>query len=485
MAFIHLPSRWLRYPAVPVEIGAGPYAPVAGFLFNNAKELRNLATRFDNAPVSGNPSVRVVNAQRALRFDGTGDYIDTGVTAYGGASLSAETGHAWSVVVSYAAGGGGVNASGTIIARAQNATTANRRLQIFLDSSAVEQSPTIVLRGTSNATDWRLGGLNTNEGGQHQVTVTWDGSNANGYGDGDRSASLSVGTATETPNISFGARSVATTPAFLLTGNICYCYFYDFPIPEGLARELWLHPYHQLTKLRSRIYVSAPASGAIAGSANLVFSNTGTLLGAGALAGAANLAFTNTGTLLGAGALAGSSALAFTNTGTLLGTGALAGASNLAFTNTGTLTGGAAGDIAGTVALSFTNTGTLTGAGALAGQSALGFSLSGTLTPPAVEATASGGWPILRRKLRRRKVPEKASIVVRRIAEEQTELLSLDEQQRLEHASRELVLAGLEASSAYLAAIAALRSRLIEQEIGTRLLALARADDEAAALLLL
>lgn len=115
----------------------------------------------------------------------------------------------------------------------------------------------------------------------------------------------------------------------------------------------------------------------------------------------------------------------------------------------------------------------------------------GTALPPVVVplAPVTGGWPIprpgrIRHRIETAELPPKVADAVRRIAKQQVEILSLDEQQRLEHASRELLLTGLAVESAYLLAIAALRERLIDEELRERF-ALLAADDEAAAILLL
>ena len=124
----------------------------------------------------------------------------------------------------------------------------------------------------------------------------------------------------------------------------------------------------------------AAASGAIAGTAGITFSGSGSLTGDGALTGTAALAFGQSGTLTGSGALSGSAALTFGQTGNLAGTGALAGSAALSFGQTGALTG--AGALAGTAPLTFGQTGALAGDGALAGSGAIIFNATGTLNQP-------------------------------------------------------------------------------------------------------
>lgn len=149
-----------------------------------------------------------------------------------------------------------------------------------------------------------------------------------------------------------------------------------------------------------QIGVSAQ-SGAITGTASLVFTPAAALSGAGALAGTANLTFTPSALLTGAGALAGLSALAFTPVGAGTGVGALAGTAILSFAPVGSLKG--AGALSGVSALAITPTATVTGAGALTGASALTFApvaslkgagaLAGTTTltfTPSAALTAPG-----------------------------------------------------------------------------------------------
>ena len=77
----------------------------------------------------------------------------------------------------------------------------------------------------------------------------------------------------------------------------------------------------------------------------------------------------------------------------------------------------------------------------------------------------------------------KALKVVEAVAEQQAGLLSLDQQQRLEHLERELEAQGIEFQSQHLELLNALRERLIGQEIG-RLLEKQRQEEEALVLIL-
>ena len=65
----------------------------------------------------------------------------------------------------------------------------------------------------------------------------------------------------------------------------------------------------------SLLLVTAAATGAIAGTAALVFSQTGVLRGSGNLAGTIGLVFGQTGNLKGAGRLVGTTPLVFGQTG--------------------------------------------------------------------------------------------------------------------------------------------------------------------------
>ncbi len=145
------------------------------------------------------------------------------------------------------------------------------------------------------------------------------------------------------------------------------------------------------------------ADGTLAGSSALAFSPAATLSADGALAGSSSVAFSNAGTLAADGTLAGASALAFSNAGTLAADGALAGSSAVAFSLTGTLNS-PPGAIAGTSTITFSPTGTLTGKGALSGASYVAFSASANI-PTVVESvstTGGGGryyaYPIERKK---------------------------------------------------------------------------------------
>ena len=112
------------------------------------------------------------------------------------------------------------------------------------------------------------------------------------------------------------------------------------------------------------------------------------------------------------------------------------------------------------------------------------------------ETSSSGGYGIarlgtlrtredIRRDRERFGVIPKAALVIASVAAQQAEVLSLDEQQRLEHLERELEAAGLEYESAYLDMLNAMRERLIAEEIGKRLKLMQQIEEETVILLLL
>jgi hypothetical protein len=116
--------------------------------------------------------------------------------------------------------------------------------------------------------------------------------------------------------------------------------------------------------------------GALAGSTSLTFAQTGALRGSGALSGSAALTFAQSGAVAGVGTLAGSIALTFGHAGALAADGVLAGSATLTFTATATADA-PSGAMVGTATLTFGQTGALAGAGALAGTVALQFGQSG------------------------------------------------------------------------------------------------------------
>lgn len=123
---------------------------------------------------------------------------------------------------------------------------------------------------------------------------------------------------------------------------------------------------------------ASAGDGAIAGTAPLIFSQTGSLKGAGALAGVTSLAFNQTGLLRGSGRLTGTNSVSFGQTGTLRGSGRLVGTNSLVFGQVGTLR--SAGALVGSTAISLGQTGVLRGAGKLVGTTSVVFGQTGNLT---------------------------------------------------------------------------------------------------------
>jgi len=74
--------------------------------------------------------------------------------------------------------------------------------------------------------------------------------------------------------------------------------------------------------------------------------------------------------------------------------------------------------------------------------------------------------------------------VISQVAAQQADLLSLDEQQRLEHLERELELQGIEYEGHYLDLLNVMRERLIATEIGRRLKELQMLEEETVLILL-
>ena len=78
-----------------------------------------------------------------------------------------------------------------------------------------------------------------------------------------------------------------------------------------------------------------------------------------------------------------------------------------------------------------------------------------------------------------------AQRVIAEVAKRQADRLERDEQKRFEELSRELALRGIEWDGRHLAALNNARQRIIDAEIGLRLNALRRREDEEIVLLML
>jgi hypothetical protein len=144
-------------------------------------------------------------------------------------------------------------------------------------------------------------------------------------------------------------------------------------------------------------YFGPTNSGAIAGVATIIVSESGLLLGRGALSCATTVQIAESGALLGKGALAGNTPVTVNESGELLGQGALAGTTTVVVDESGEITGfrfasgttavaidesgtliGAA-DLVGSTSITVAEMGALLGLGQLAGVSAIVISESGTI----------------------------------------------------------------------------------------------------------
>lgn len=123
---------------------------------------------------------------------------------------------------------------------------------------------------------------------------------------------------------------------------------------------------------------NAATPGAMTGSINFAFGQSGVMSGAGALQGSIGLSLTPSGALSGVGALSGAVSLSFGQAGALLGVGALTSAITIALSASGALTG--AGALVGNIPLALTAAGGMSGAGALAGSVSFAWSVAGTLS---------------------------------------------------------------------------------------------------------
>jgi len=158
----------------------------------------------NDKPTTG---VDSINSQNVMEFDGSSDWLDTGVADIDGISLFAEAGQSWTVTVV-----GVWDGDGYFVAKA-GSTGGNRTFGIFNQSDAIK----IIVRGTENiltsTTDYNLGE-------SIAITVTWDGATMLVYSDGQAPETLTVGTAAEetSQNIIFGART--NGGGFFLDGSL-------------------------------------------------------------------------------------------------------------------------------------------------------------------------------------------------------------------------------------------------------------------------
>ena len=109
---------------------------------------------------------------------------------------------------------------------------------------------------------------------------------------------------------------------------------------------------------------------------------------------------------------------------------------------------------------------------------------------PVSETSWRGGYDLWLKHPRRRKkhelekareafgIPAVAEQIVRQVAARQVEHLGLDQQQQIEELKGEFALSSLQLESRYIALLEAERNRLMDEEIGRRLRALQRQEEE-------
>lgn len=119
------------------------------------------------------------------------------------------------------------------------------------------------------------------------------------------------------------------------------------------------------------------SEGAISGTSDAIFGQSGLILGLAALGGTASATFGQSGDLAAIGELTGSSTALFGQSGALTAVGELAGSSAALFGQSGALT--AIGELTGSSASLFGQSGALTAVGELTGSSAALFGQSGAL----------------------------------------------------------------------------------------------------------
>lgn len=129
-------------------------------------------------------------------YDGSNDYLTAGVQSFGGASLFAAAGQAWTVWGVFRAT---VTANQTLIAKA-GATTGNRTFHLLTDAGGLFAG---YVRGTFN----QIATVVT-DGAFHVYAVRWDGTTCKAWLDKAAPATFTVGIATEeVQNILVGGRT--------------------------------------------------------------------------------------------------------------------------------------------------------------------------------------------------------------------------------------------------------------------------------------
>jgi hypothetical protein len=148
-----------------------------------------------------------VESAFSLLFDGTDDYLDTGVQSFGSASLFADAGQQWAVCGWYNAVS---TTSGTILSKASSATVADRTFTIYTGGGDFR----MIVRGNDAAV--ATSALNM----PHAYIVVWNGSVMNVYHDSLTPVVKAVGTAAqEAVNILIGART-PSAPTIFFPGRI-------------------------------------------------------------------------------------------------------------------------------------------------------------------------------------------------------------------------------------------------------------------------
>lgn len=191
---------------------------------------------------------------RIVSLDGAG-YTNLGATSIGGVNLfaSAVSG-SWTVVTCAKASAAG--STGTFLAKAGSSDT-TKTLQIFRSGTST-QTPAVIVRGSTNATNW---GLSDTE--FHQFAVSFEAGTAvaTAYGDDDKRLTLSIGGAAEqSENIVIGARTGGTGAR--LTGETSYTYFFSRALSQQEVASLYRNPWQIFRPLPAR-YTEAVVSGPV------------------------------------------------------------------------------------------------------------------------------------------------------------------------------------------------------------------------------
>lgn len=191
-----------------------------------------------------------------LSFDGTGDFVDLGITEFAGTNLFADSTQSFTVIASFKTQSGN---TGTIVAKAQ-ADGNNRAFQIFLNTGSLLS---VNLRGGTTLDIIDLG-----DDKWHTVAVTWDRTTAKLFCDGLLSdPSLTVGASADendAENIIIGARTGGV--GFLLTGDERYVSIYDRALFDSEIKQLHLrskqllHPDPNEIPMMSFVTVAAPTT---------------------------------------------------------------------------------------------------------------------------------------------------------------------------------------------------------------------------------